>query len=245
MNPDLALGLLFLVAAMLYASVGHAGASAYLAAMALVGVDPAVMRPTALVLNVAVASLVTFQFWRAGYVQFRAVLPFVAGSIPLSFIGGLIILDPTIYKPLVGIVLLLAAARFLIRPSAGTAEGPVHAPVVLAVVIGAGIGLLAGLTGTGGGIFLTPVLLIAGWAGTRHAAGTSAAFILATSTSGLIAQLQRGVTLPEAMPWWVAATLVGALIGSQLGATRLSSPRLRQALGVVLVIAGLKLIYFG
>jgi len=244
-NPDLLLALLFLAAAILYASVGHAGASAYLAAMALVGVAPEVMRPTALVLNVAVAVLVTFQFWRAGFVHLRAVLPFVAGSIPMALLGGFLILPAEIYKPLVGAILLVAAARFLLRPSAGASDDPVHAPLVAAVAVGAGIGLLAGLTGTGGGIFLTPILLIAGWSGTRHAAGTSAAFILATSMAGLVGQLQRGVALPDAVPLWVAAALVGAVIGTELGTRRLNSTVLRQLLGVVLVIAGLKLIFIG
>jgi len=232
----------FLLAAILYGSVGHAGASAYLAAMALVGVAPEVMRPTALVLNILVASIVTFRFGRAGYVRPLAMLPFLAGSVPAAFLGGALTLPPELYRPLVGVVLLLAAFRFGMTASRAGDEYPPRAPWVLAVPIGAGIGLLAGLTGTGGGIFLTPVLLIAGWAGTRFAAGTSAAFILANSISGLAGNFGAVGSLPPPIPIWLVAVAIGGVIGSELGSRRLQIPNVRRALAVVLAIAGLKLI---
>ena len=174
MDQVLILAALFLVAAVLYGMVGHAGASAYLAIMALVGVAPGVMRPTALVLNILVASIVSLRFGRAGFVRPMAALPFLAGSIPAAFVGGAVTLPGEIYKPMVGAVLILAAFRFGITAARAGEEFPPRPPVVLAVVSGAVIGVLAGLTGTGGGIFLTPLMLAAGWAGTRFAAGTSA-----------------------------------------------------------------------
>ena len=185
MEGILLLALLFFVAAVLYGMVGHAGASAYLAIMALVGVSPEVMRPTALVLNILVASIVTLRFARAGYVRPISALPFLIGSIPAAFIGGAILLPPELYRPLVGAVLIVAAFRFGVTAASPGEEFPPRAPILPAVISGAVIGLLAGLTGTGGGIFLTPLLLVAGWAGTRFAAGTSAIFILANSVSGL------------------------------------------------------------
>lgn len=243
MDSTLILALLFLVAALLYGSVGHAGASAYLASMALVGVAPAEMKPTALVLNILVASIVTLRFARAGYVQPTALLPFLVGSIPTAFVGGGLTLPTTIYRPLVGAVLLVAAARFGWTASDAGADFPPRAPWPAALAAGAGIGLLAGLTGTGGGIFLTPLLLAAGWAGTRFAAGTSAAFILANSISGLAGNLASVGSLPSAIPLWLGVVAVGGAVGSQLGSRRMPAPWIRRALAAVLLVAGLKLIF--
>jgi uncharacterized membrane protein YfcA len=242
MDQTLALGALFLVAAILYGSVGHAGASAYLASMALLGIAPEVMKPTALVLNILVAGIVTLRFARAGYVRPLLILPFLAGSIPAAFIGGGLTLPSALYRPLVGAVLLVAAVRFGWTASRAGVEFPPRAPWPGAVASGAGIGLLAGLTGTGGGIFLTPLLLAAGWAGTRFAAGTSAAFILANSISGLAGNLASIGSLPPEIPLWLAAVAVGGAVGSQLGSRQMPAPWIRRALALVLLVAGLKLI---
>jgi uncharacterized protein len=243
MEQDLLLATLFFLAAVLYGMVGHAGASAYLAIMALVGVPPAVMRPTALLLNILVASIVSLRFARAGFVRPLTALPFLAGSIPAAFIGGAIVLPPEVYRPLVGVVLIFAAFRFGMTASQPGEEFPPRAPIPLAVLSGAVIGLLAGLTGTGGGIFLTPLLLAVGWAGTRFAAGTSAIFILANSTSGLAGNYSSVGNIPSAIPIWLAAVAAGGFIGSELGSRRLPAPWLRRGLALVLLIAGLKLIF--
>jgi uncharacterized protein len=238
----LLLAALFLVAAALYASVGHAGASAYLAAMAIVGVAPVVMRPTALALNLFVASIVMVRFARAGHLPWRDLVPLVAGSIPAAFLGGLIELPGEIYRPLVALVLLAGAWRLATAQTDG--DGPVRGvPVVAGVAAGAGIGLLAGLTGTGGGIFLTPLLVLAGWTGTRDAAGLSGSFILVNSLAGLGGLLTSGLVLPPALPLWAGAVVAGGLIGSWLGATRYSVLSLRRALAVVLVLAAAKLVF--
>lgn len=242
MDQTLALGVLFLVAAILYGSVGHAGASAYLASMALIGIAPEVMKPTALVLNILVAGIVTLRFARAGYVRPLSILPFLAGSIPAAFIGGGLTLPSALYRPLVGAVLLVAAVRFGWTAARAGVEFPPRAPWSGAVASGAGIGLLAGLTGTGGGIFLTPLLLAAGWAGTRFAAGTSAAFILANSISGLAGNLASIGSLPPEIPLWLAAVAVGGAVGSQLGSRQMPAPWIRRALALVLLVAGLKLV---
>ena len=239
----LLLAALFLAAAVLYGMVGHAGASAYLAIMALTGVAPAVMRPTALVLNILVASIVSLRFWRAGFVRPMSALPFLAGSIPAAFVGGAITLPGEVYRPLVGAVLIFAAYRFGVTASRAGEEFPPRPPLVPAVVSGAVIGLLAGLTGTGGGIFLTPLLLAAGWAGTRFAAGTSALFILANSISGLAGNFASVGNVPSAIPLWLGAVAVGGIIGSELGSRRLPAPWLRRGLALVLLVAGLKLIF--
>jgi hypothetical protein len=249
MIDPLLLAAFFFVAALLYASVGHAGASAYLAIMALSGVAPDVARPTALALNIVVASFVTFRFWRGGYISGRALLPFLAGSIPLAFLGGSLPVAPALYTKLVGLVLLFAAAGMAITArraaEADTGRARPRVPTMPAVGIGAAIGLLSGLTGTGGGIFLSPVLLFAGWAETRAASGLAAPFILGNSIAGLAGNVTHLAALPSTLPLWIGAVVVGAVIGSEAGNRRAPTLWLRRALSVVLVIAGLKLIFLG
>ena len=245
MDDTLLLALAFLAGATLYAAVGHAGASGYLAAMALIGVAPATMRPTALALNILVASIVTIRFHLAGHVPWRSVLPFVLGSIPLAYVGGSIVLPTSTYRQVVGLVLLVAAAQLFAtaRRAAEHDEGRASIPFAPALGIGAGIGLLSGLTGTGGGIFLTPLILTLGWSKARVASGISAVFILANSISGLLGNVAAVKSLPPALPIWLVAVAVGGLIGSELGARRLRTPTLRRALALVVAIAGLKLVF--
>ena len=249
MIDPLLLAVFFFVAALLYASVGHAGASAYLAIMALSGVAPDVARPTALALNIVVATFVALRFWRGGYIFGRALLPFLIGSIPLAFLGGSLPLAPALYRKLVGLVLLFAAAGMALtarRAAAADTGGALpHVPTIPAVGIGASIGLLSGLTGTGGGIFLSPVLLFAGWAETRAASGLAAPFILGNSIVGLAGNFSRLAALPSTLPLWIGAIVIGAVIGSELGNRRAPTLLLRRALSVVLVIAGFKLIFLG
>jgi uncharacterized protein len=232
----------FFAAAVLYASVGHAGASAYLAAMALVGVAPETMRPTALALNLVVASVVVVRFSRAGHLPWRDLVPLVVGSVPAAFIGGSVELPGEIYRPLVAAVLLVGAWRLATagatdRPDAGGVPWPAG------VASGTAIGLLAGLTGTGGGIFLTPLLVLSGWTRTRDAAGLSGAFILVNSASGLAGLAMGGFAIPAAIPLWMAAVAVGGLIGAWIGAHRFSILNLRRALALVLVLAAAKLVF--
>jgi uncharacterized membrane protein YfcA len=241
----LLLSLLVLFAAALYSSVGHGGASAYLAAMALFGLAPGVMKPTALCLNLLVASLTTFRFHRAGYFSWRTFLPFAAASVPFAFLGGALTLPTNVYKPIVGVVLLYAAVRLFLHTRAKSdADADTRTPPLwLAGLIGAGIGFLSGLTGVGGGIFLSPVLLLMGWADVRRTAGVSAAFILVNSAASLLGNVASVKSLPAAIPYLAVAALIGGLIGSELGSRRLPSPAIRRLLALVLLIAGIKLIF--
>ncbi|WKZ52766.1 MAG: sulfite exporter TauE/SafE family protein [Anaerolineales bacterium] len=238
-----ALTVLIFIAALLYSSVGHAGASGYLAAMALLGIAPDVMKPTALVLNVLVATIATIKFYRAGCFSWSIFFPFAIASIPFSFVGGAITLPSHLYKPIVGLILLYAAYRLFRVNSTPTASEVKTIPLWLALVSGAGIGLLSGLTGTGGGIFLSPLLLFMGWAETRQTSGVSAAFILVNSIAGLLGQFSSIAILPSAIPIWAIAAIVGGFIGSEYGSKRLGNIMLRRLLAVVLVIAGLKMIF--
>ena len=238
------LALLIFALAVLYSSVGHAGASGYLAAMALFGVAPAVMKPTALTLNILVATIATVKFYRAGYVSWRRLLPFVAASIPFAFVGGYLTLPGHWYKRIVGVILLIAAYRLfrVAREAAGQTEVK-RVPLWAALLCGAVIGLLSGLTGTGGGIFLSPLLLLMGWAETRQAAGLSAAFILVNSTAGLLGNVSSIGALPGSIFVFAPAAIVGGLIGAEYGSKRVAGANLRRLLALVLIIAGLKLIF--
>ncbi len=236
------IALLMAVAAALYSSVGHGGASAYLAIMALFSVAPETMRPTALVLNLVVASFAATRFALKGQTNWRLLAAFAVTAVPAAFIGGTIALPPEAYRPLVGLVLLLAAGRLFWQPER-LASRPVQAPrLAVSLPAGAGLGLLAGLTGTGGGIFLSPLIILFGWENARRTSGVAAAFILLNSAAGLLGNLASVRRLPPELPILAGAVFAGALVGSWLGASRLPRHRLLQALALVLVIAAAKLI---
>lgn len=244
-TEELALTALIFIAATLYSSVGHAGASGYLAAMALFGIAPETMRPTALALNVLVASLATYRYTRVGQNDIKLLIPFVVASIPAAFVGGMIHVPATFYKPLIGIVLLLSAFQLLrtAKKSKQQDRQVYRPPLAAALATGTGLGLLAGLSGTGGGIFLSPLLLFMGWAPTRQVSGIAASFILVNSISGLLGNMSSVQALPKALPLWAIAALVGGLLGTHLGTRTLTIPGIRTMLAVVLVVAGGKMLF--
>ena len=238
----LLLAVLIFIVALLYSTVGHAGASGYIAAMALFGMAPVVMKPTALTLNIIVALIGSIRFYRAGFFSWRTFWPFAVTSIPAAYIGGGLTLPVPVYKSVVGIVLFYSAARLFW--SAGSADSKKTSPVPIwvALIVGAAIGLLSGLTGVGGGIFLSPVLLLMHWAKTKETSGVSAAFILVNSIAGLLGQYPAIANLPDNLVYWAPAALIGGWIGSELGTRVLPVSNIRKWLSVVLVLAGLKLI---
>lgn len=236
------LTVLLFFAAVLYSSVGHAGASGYLAVMSLFGIAPEVMKPTALVLNIAVASLATYKFYRAGFFQWRLFWPFAVCSVPLAYLGGSFDLSAIYYKPLLGTVLLLAAGRLLLGKQDYSVDGARIVPIPMALGLGGMIGFLSGLTGVGGGIFLSPLLLFSGWASIRQASGVTAAFILVNSIAGLLGNIASVSRVPVDAVWWLLAAVGGGWIGAEFGTKRLKIPYIKLLLGVVLVIAGLKMI---
>ena len=227
--------------AVMYSSVGHGGASGYLAVMAFLAVAPEVTRPTALVLNLFVASIGTVQFYRAGYFSWRIFLPFAVASIPMAFVGGMIHLPTDVYKIVLGVVLILAAARLAINLKGD--DQVMDPPLAACLLIGAVIGLLSGMVGVGGGIFLTPILLLMRWAETRVAAGVSVLFILVNSIAGLAGNYKQVAVLPPDVWLWIAAAVAGGIIGSTLGSRKFDSIMLRRVLAVVLLSAGVKLIF--
>jgi hypothetical protein len=233
-----------LVAAFLYASVGHGGASAYIAAMALAGIAPAEMRPLALQLNVLVSALAAYKFYRAGHFRWPLFWPFAVVSIPAAYLGGAIVLPGTAYKILVGLVLLYAGWQLWWSARAGEELRPLRPlPVALAMAVGGVLGVLSGLTGVGGGIFLSPLLLLFGWAGTKQTSAVAAPFILVNSLAALVAGFVRNPVAPPDYAWWLmAAVMVGGWAGAEYGSRRFANPLIRRVLAVVLAIAGGKMV---
>ncbi len=243
-SETLVIAVLFFAGAALYASVGHAGASAYLAVMGLYNFAPSVMKPTALALNILVAAVATFKFYRAGLFSWRLFWPFAIVSVPAAFIGGAMTLPARSYKIVVGVVLLYAAVwmfRSSLKPFKAVAHPP---PIWAAIIAGLAIGFLSGLTGVGGGIFLSPLLLYMGWAETRATSGVAAPFILVNSIAGLLGHFSSVAQLPPNIPVWGVAVLLGGWIGASYGSKRAPAPVLRQLLSLVLIVAGVKLILY-
>jgi uncharacterized membrane protein YfcA len=241
------LAALFFLVAALYSSVGHAGASGYLAAMALLGFAPEQMRPTALALNILVGGIGLFRFHKAGLVPWRKVLPFVMASIPAAYLAAQWKVPTETYSMLLGGLLAAAAVGAwhsgdkIAQNGESLASKPIPWPSAL--FTGALIGCLSGITGTGGAIFLTPLLLAMAWAHTREASGLSVAFVWLNSLAAILGLMRSNQTFPEALPLWLLAVAIGALLGTQLGIHKWPAHRLRKGLAVVLAIAAGKLLF--
>jgi uncharacterized membrane protein YfcA len=247
---DLALAAMFFAAALLYSTVGHGGSSAYQAVMAVFELPSGLAKPTALSLNVLVSSLSGAKFARAGHFSWPLFWPFAVASVPAAFVGGKIHLPGEFYRPLLGLVLFASAARLWLGPWLERAGEPRPPNRWLSLVVGAIIGLLSGLTAVGGGIFLTPLVLLAGWADAKRAAAVSAAFILVNSIAGLVGQFVGGfdraffdkLSQPATLAFWAVAVLTGGYVGSHLGSRRFDNMTLRRILAIVLVVAGVHLL---
>jgi uncharacterized protein len=237
------LAILFALGAALYSSVGHGGASAYIAAMALFSIAPETMKPTALALNLLVAGFGMWRFWRRGLSNWRLVLAFALTAAPAAFVGGAIHLPAIAYKPLVGILLWASAARLLWQPKALADRATRPPPLWISLPAGAVLGLLAGLTGTGGGIFLSPLIILNAWEEPRRTSGVVAAFIFLNSVAGLAGNAASVGHLPRELPVFLAAAGAGAVLGTWLGVDRLPRAWLLRTLGAVLIVAGAKLLF--
>jgi uncharacterized membrane protein YfcA len=233
--------LLFIVA-FLYASVGHGGASGYLALMAIFSMAPEVMKPTALLLNLFVASVSFIQFYRGGHFKWNIFWPFAIASVPMAFLGGLIQVDAFFYKKILGILLMVPIARFLFFSNIKVDETK-KANLFLSLIIGAVIGLLSGMIGIGGGIILSPVLLLLKWTDMKQTATISALFIFINSLSGLAGQLTKGIHFSADMYAYVAIAFVGGLCGAFFGALRFKQMILKNVLAAVLMLAAYKLLF--
>jgi uncharacterized membrane protein YfcA len=229
------------VIAAAYATVGQAGATGYIAALGLAGFTPDIIRPAALALNTLVAAIGTVRFARAGHIRWRSTYPFVLLGLPFSILGGATHLPASIYHPVVGLLLILAAWQMVrsARSAATTDElAPPHPPLGWSIIAGAIIGFVAGVTGIGGGIFIAPLVLTLHWLNTRHAAGLSALFNLLNSAAALAGLWSTSLVFPPELPSWLAAVAVGAILGSWLGVKYLPSSALRYVLSALLLVGG-------
>lgn len=235
------LAVLLLIISILYSLVGHGGGSGYIAIMGLLGVLPTVIKPTALILNIIVSGIAFLHFYKAKHFSWGLFWPFVLGSIPLAFIGGSVLLPHTFYKWLVGAMLVFSAIRLLLPTRKGNHD--VKPPSVLvSIVWGMGIGLLSGLIGVGGGIFLSPLMLFLGWAKLKQISAVSAAFVFVNSVSGLFGHISSVNEVPSYIFIFGLVVIIGGFVGSKLGSAKLPDWRIKKVLGVVLLIGGLKML---
>jgi uncharacterized protein len=239
---ELWIPLLFALVAFLYAMVGHGGASGYLAVMALLSMSDDAMKHTGLVLNICVSLIATVQFFRAGHFRWNLFWPFALASFPCAYYAGNVNLDPLWYKRLLAGCLVLAALRLLGLFSA-TQRSLREPPIIGMIIIGAVIGALSGMLRIGGGVLLSPVIIMCAWANTKHTAAVAAPFILVNSIAGLLGAGFATNDLSPNMWLWVGAAVIGGVIGSWLGARKAPEPRLRQALALVMLVACIKLIW--
>lgn len=230
------------MAAALYSSVGHGGASAYIALMTLFGLAPAEVRPAALVLNIIVAGLGAIRYLRAGRFDWNVFWPFAIAAIPAAFLAGRVELAPSLYKPLLAAALALAALRYLVWPQTDAAKETHRPQLWVALLAGAALGALAGLTGIGGGVYLSPVLVYAGWSDPKRATGIAALFIVVNSLAGLAGRLSSLASVPAYLPWLIVAVIIGAVAGTSLSLAKLDKRGVLRALGVVLGLAAIALV---
>jgi len=236
-------GLLFLIA-FLYSSVGHGGASGYLALMVLFSIAPEVMKPTALLLNLFVSLTSFTQFYRGRHFDWKIFLPFAIASVPMAFLGGLITVDPFIYKKILGVLLLIPICRFLFFSNISVQDLK-KSNIVLSLLTGSAIGLLSGMIGIGGGIILSPVLLLLKWTDMKKAAGISALFIFVNSISGLAGQFVKGIHFSPDMVAYVAIAFTGGVCGAYFGSLKFNQSILKYLLALVLMMAAYKLLFSG
>lgn len=235
----------FFLVATLYSSVGHAGASGYLAVMALLSFEAASIKPTSLVLNCLVSSIASYRYLKAGYFDRKIFIPVVAASFPMAFLGGYLNLPSAQFKVFAGVFLLLSAAALIFRAAIRPSEILRPMKLAPAIVLGAAIGLLSGILGVGGGIFLSPILIIAGWTTVRKASGISALFILINSLTALAGYLTNAKPVDAHIGYWAVAVVLGGLLGSYLGTKKLNNSVIIACLVAVLLTAGLKFLAIG
>jgi uncharacterized protein len=228
-------------AAALYSSVGHGGASAYIALMALVGLAPEEIRPAALVLNVLVAGLGAFRFLQAGRFDWHIFWPFAITAIPAAFVAGRIDVPEETFRPLLAFALTAAALRYLVWPQIDAVKPSVAPSKLVALAVGLALGALAGLTGIGGGVYLSPLLVFAGWSDPKKATGIAACFIVVNSVAGLAGRTSSLALLPDYLPWLALAAIIGALIGTTWSLKGLGRKGVLRVLGVVLGLAAVAL----
>lgn len=242
MDISLVFYILLFIVAFLYAAVGHGGASGYLALMALYGVAPEVMKPTALLLNVFVSITSFIQFYRGGYFKWKIFWPLAIGSVPMAYVGGLMPIEIVLYKKILGVLLLIPIIRIL-WPTKELTDQKKESSIALSLLIGIVIGFLSGLISIGGGIILSPLLLLLRWTDMKQTAAISALFIFVNSISGLLGQLTKGIHFNTDMYLFVVIAFAGGIFGAYFGVLKFNHKVLKYILAIVLLVAAYKLLF--
>ncbi len=232
--------LLFIVA-FLYSSVGHGGASGYLALMAIFGIAPSLMKSSALIMNICVSLISFIHYYKSGYFKWKLFLPFAITSIPASFLGALVTVDPVLYKKILGALLLFPILRLLGVFGKQTDEIK-NTNRIVALILGASIGFLSGMIGIGGGIILSPIILLFHWAEMKETAAISSLFIFVNSISALAGLFSKGLIIDSSVYFWIAVTLLGGFAGAYFGSKKIKSPVLKKILAFTLLLASIKLL---
>lgn len=240
---EILIGICVLLIAFLYSSIGHGGATGYLAVMALFGISSIYMKPSALTLNLFVAGISFVMYYKSGFFRISKLIPFIITSVPMAYLGGATYIEPSLYKNILGVFLLFASLRLLYFSKEKT-ETSNDIPFLPALIIGAGLGYVSGIIGIGGGIILSPLLILLKWATIKEAAAVSAMFIFVNSGAGLFGQVTSGCELSPFLIFWISAGIIGALAGGYLGSRKLNFSQLRIILGLVLILASFKLFLF-
>lgn len=235
--------LILLVVSFLYSSIGHGGASGYIAVLSIIGMSSAVIRPSALVLNVFVASISFFQYYKGGHFRWKLFYPFALLSVPMAYAGSFVTLDPTWYKRIIGFCLIIAVIRIIGVFKAKDESQDKPLPLVTSLAIGAALGFLSGMIGIGGGIILSPIILLFGWGNLKETAAVSALFIVVNSIAGILGLVGQEITWPPQLPYWIIAAVIGGFAGAYWGSRKAQNQMLRNVLAVVLLFAAFKLIF--
>lgn len=233
--------LLLVFISLLYSSVGHGGASSYIALMTLMGLETGLVKSSALILNTLVSLIAFSQYARNGHFRWQLAWPFLLTSIPFAYVGGGFVIDAALYKKILGVLLIFSVLRLL---GWGTKSGESKTQHILfSLLIGAAIGFVSGLIGIGGGIILSPVILLLGWAGMKETAAVSALFILANSISGMASMVNHHTFVWDISWYWVAAAVAGGLAGSYWGSKIAAVKQINYVLALVLLVASVKLVF--
>lgn len=242
MYVEILIPVCLMIVAFLYASVGHGGASGYIAVLTLFGISLAAYKPVVLILNIVIASIAFIQFYRAGYFKWKLALPFLVTSIPAAFLGSHFTVSEKLYKIILGIALLFPILRLVTKFAKEQPEKK-ELNIAGALVIGAVIGFISGFLNIGGGIFLSPVLILLAWSTAKEAAAVSSLFIVCNSLAGLFAAFSNGVTFAKESYIWLIAAIIGGVLGSYLGSHKYKQMTIMYVLAAVLMIASFKLIF--